>query len=193
MTRCSEFYERWEREPNWCEKCPEQARLIDKYLDFVKELESMGVPKKATKVGISESAARPLFKLKSGVLRDEMMKWVADRLTNYSYSTLERNDVLEELRDKTEQFAYTHQQYEHKLSVEARKSKHLSESAEVAVLEIELTLNRGRVLKQFVDYLKGVFVLTLDLPEKERNERLAELRGCAQMIERFITQIEARQ
>ena len=32
--RCKEFYDKWQREPNWCEKCRVSASRIDSYIDL---------------------------------------------------------------------------------------------------------------------------------------------------------------
>jgi hypothetical protein len=53
MTRCQEFYVKWECEPNWCEKADDTVRRINDYIDFIKEHPPMGK--------ISERAARPLL------------------------------------------------------------------------------------------------------------------------------------
>ncbi len=54
MGRCKEFYDKWEREPNWCDKCQEAVRQIDNYLNLVKEFEDKGVSRETTMVGLSE-------------------------------------------------------------------------------------------------------------------------------------------
>lgn len=32
MTRCEEFYEKWKRDPNWCEKSPVAVSRINRYI-----------------------------------------------------------------------------------------------------------------------------------------------------------------
>ncbi len=61
MTRCKEFYDKWRRDPNWCEKCKSAVSQINSYLGFIDELESRGVPREFTLVNLPESAIRPLF------------------------------------------------------------------------------------------------------------------------------------
>jgi len=58
MTRCTEFYERWERTPNFCELGYHSVRLIDNYLKLVEVLASCGVKKETVLKHISEGAAR---------------------------------------------------------------------------------------------------------------------------------------
>ena len=73
MTRCPEFYAKWERFPNWCEKCLESVRLIENYLDLVQEFERRGLPREPTMVGLSERAARPLFTEKDLELKEKLI------------------------------------------------------------------------------------------------------------------------
>lgn len=80
MTRCEEFYEKWESVPNWCEKCPEAVRLINNYLDLVDELARQGVDKDTTNVGFSEGAARPLIREKDAEIKALAISEVAHML-----------------------------------------------------------------------------------------------------------------
>lgn len=61
--RCEAFYEKWKRCGNFCEKHPDTAEKIDKYLDLVQELADMGVPEERTMGAITERAARPLLSI----------------------------------------------------------------------------------------------------------------------------------
>lgn len=76
MTRCKEFYDKWEKEPNWCEKCPDAVKLIDNYIKLTKELENLGIPKETTLVGLTERAARPLLAEKDPIVRDKVIESV---------------------------------------------------------------------------------------------------------------------
>jgi hypothetical protein len=67
MARCIEFYQRWEKDPNWCEKCPDAVRKIDRYMDLLEVMEARGVAKADTIVRLPEGAARPLI----GIRNDE--------------------------------------------------------------------------------------------------------------------------
>lgn len=53
MTRCEEFYEKWKRDPNWCNKCETSVFRINKYIELV---EAYPFLKK-----VSERALRPLI------------------------------------------------------------------------------------------------------------------------------------
>jgi len=53
MTRCEEFYEKWKRDPNWCNKCETSVFRINKYIELV---EAHPMLKK-----VSERALRPLI------------------------------------------------------------------------------------------------------------------------------------
>lgn len=51
--RCDEFYAKWKRCGNFCEKHPETAREIDRYLDFIEEYPDMS--------GLAERTVKPLI------------------------------------------------------------------------------------------------------------------------------------
>lgn len=114
MSRCKEFYDKWEREPNWCEKCPEAVRQINNYIDLIKELgiestatdseflekpQLEGTPKKPTNVVLSEGAARPLFKEKDPIIRAKAIETVKDCLetkklpSGQFFKKLNTNDI----------------------------------------------------------------------------------------------------
>jgi len=63
MTRCLEFYRKWEELPNFCEKAERTAQEIEVYLEVVKELEKLGVSKERSIERLSEGASRPLHGL----------------------------------------------------------------------------------------------------------------------------------
>jgi len=67
--RCDEFYQKWKKHPNFCEKSPESVRLIDFYLSTVDEVVTQDLDESAVYVGLSERAARPLFKEKDPKVR----------------------------------------------------------------------------------------------------------------------------
>ena len=61
--RCTEFYERWKKDPNWCEKSPDTVNLISHYLALLDEMAALEIPN-TTMVGLlPERSARPLFKV----------------------------------------------------------------------------------------------------------------------------------
>jgi N6-adenosine-specific RNA methylase IME4 len=69
MSRCKEFYQKWERDPNWCEKCRTSVRQINKYIDLLDELESRGISKDVTIVSLPEGVARPLISIQDDDVR----------------------------------------------------------------------------------------------------------------------------
>jgi hypothetical protein len=79
MTRCPEFYEKWEKEPNWCDKCPSAVSQINSYLEWVGELETAGVDRDFTFVNLPEAVARNLFSIKDEHSKKETVK----NLTSY--------------------------------------------------------------------------------------------------------------
>lgn len=80
MVRCPEFYEKWAKDPNWCEKCKSGVSQINSYLSLLDEFETQGIPKKFTMVNLSERAARPLFGEKNQPIRDKAIEEVATLL-----------------------------------------------------------------------------------------------------------------
>lgn len=79
--RCVEYYEKCEREGcDWCEKEPETVRVIEEYIKFYKKLESLGIPKATTIVGVSESAARPLIRIQDEQVRERAILSVKNSL-----------------------------------------------------------------------------------------------------------------
>ncbi len=71
MSRCIEFYEKWQREPNWCEKCPSAVSQINSYIELIEKLEQKGVSKEFTIVKLPEGAARPLFQEKDSLVKEK--------------------------------------------------------------------------------------------------------------------------
>jgi len=63
MVRCTEFYERWKRHPNFCEKSPAVVRRIDHYLTLVEDLESTGIDAALVYKNFPEGAAREVLKI----------------------------------------------------------------------------------------------------------------------------------
>ncbi len=82
MSRCIEFYEKWQREPNWCEKCPSAVSQINSYIELVETLEQKGVPKDFTFVNLTETASRPLFSEKNHVVRQKAVEKICNNLNS---------------------------------------------------------------------------------------------------------------
>jgi len=57
LTRCRDFYERWSRDPNWCEHSPSTVSQINAYITLVSELEQMGCDREFAIAKMSEGAA----------------------------------------------------------------------------------------------------------------------------------------
>jgi hypothetical protein len=71
--RCAEFYEKWKKDPNWCEKSPQAVYQIDHYLELVGELEKMGAATGAIYKFFPEGTAREVLKLKDGKVRSDIL------------------------------------------------------------------------------------------------------------------------
>lgn len=80
MTRCKEFYIKWEKDPNWCQKCPKTVRQINAYFTVIGELEARGVSKDTVYKYLTERAARPIITLKDTDLRDKVLVKIAESI-----------------------------------------------------------------------------------------------------------------
>jgi hypothetical protein len=63
MVRCADFYEKWKRDPNWCEKSPKAVEQIDHYLALVDEIATIGVDPIAIYKYLPEKVGREIYKL----------------------------------------------------------------------------------------------------------------------------------
>lgn len=80
MSRCLEFYQKWERDPNWCVKCKSSVRQIDKYIDLLDEMEARGIPKERTIVCLPENNARPLISIQDAEVREIAISHIENAL-----------------------------------------------------------------------------------------------------------------
>jgi hypothetical protein len=87
MTRCADFYKKWEKEPNWCEKCKSTVSLINNYLDLVTELNNRGIDREVIYAKFPETAARPVFTIKDPEIRNKTL--------NYTCSCLNRAEKVQ--------------------------------------------------------------------------------------------------
>lgn len=71
--RCADFYEKWKKDPNWCQKSPDTVREIDHYLSLVGELENLGVETAAIYKKFPEGVARDILKIKDEKIRASVM------------------------------------------------------------------------------------------------------------------------
>jgi gas vesicle protein len=89
MVRCDDFYRKWQQAGNFCEKHPDTAARIDRFLDEIIPLLKEEVAKSEilnsenTPIGgiLTENASRPLFREKSPEIRKkavEQIKTVAE-------------------------------------------------------------------------------------------------------------------
>lgn len=83
MTRCVDFYKKVERDgPDWCEKCPDAVRRIEKYLELCRELEESGIEKEQTIVCLPEGVARPLFAIRDPEVKRKALEKTRERLNS---------------------------------------------------------------------------------------------------------------
>jgi len=75
--RCDEFYEKWRRCGNFCEKHPDTAREIEEMLDFIDEInerEDLSGGAKAAFAATSARAIRPIIREKDTEVRDRAIE-----------------------------------------------------------------------------------------------------------------------
>ena len=114
--RCDEFYEKWRKCGNFCEKHPDTAAEIEALLDFVDEInerEDLSDEAKAAFAGTSARAVRPLIREPNPEIRDKAISHIGKTLTRktpqggqYTKHVTERDvsDVLEGIRKEVEPF-----------------------------------------------------------------------------------------
>jgi hypothetical protein len=71
MVRCDEFYEKWKRCGNFCEKHPRTAEQIDEYLSFIEQLEE---DERMDFAQIPEATLRPLINEQDPVVREKAIE-----------------------------------------------------------------------------------------------------------------------
>jgi len=62
MVHCADFYEKWKKNPNWCNKCPSSVFTIEKYLEMIKKLDDAGIPEGIAYAKITENQVRKIPK-----------------------------------------------------------------------------------------------------------------------------------
>jgi len=80
MTRCESFYDRWRKDPNWCEHTPGAVSQINQYLKIVDILSEQGLPPSFTFVNLPEGAARPICGIKNPEVKDKVISRVLKSL-----------------------------------------------------------------------------------------------------------------
>lgn len=80
MTRCADFYAKWKRVGNFCEKNPRTAEQIDGYLDLILDLVDRGIPEDRAFAGLPEGAARPLLSIQDDEIRENAISHVETAL-----------------------------------------------------------------------------------------------------------------
>lgn len=77
--RCDEFYEKWRRCGNFCEKHPDTAAEIEALLDFIDEIKERDNLSEGAKAAFAETSARavrPLIREKDTEIRDKAIESV---------------------------------------------------------------------------------------------------------------------
>ena len=78
MVRCKEFYEKWDRCGNFCEKHPKTADKIGKYLALIEEAETKCGKDVSSPIGdISEWSLRPVIYEKNAEIRVDAIRKTA--------------------------------------------------------------------------------------------------------------------
>jgi hypothetical protein len=85
--RCIDFYHKWEKDPNWCEKTKGAVTQINSYLDLVSEISSRGIDKDIIYAKFPDGAARPVISIKDPEIRVKVL--------NYLCSCLNRSEKVQ--------------------------------------------------------------------------------------------------
>lgn len=68
MTRCAEFYQKWEKDPNWCERTKASVANIDSYLAIVSSLsEKFNLERDVIFQNFSERQYRLVCRMEGGM------------------------------------------------------------------------------------------------------------------------------
>jgi N6-adenosine-specific RNA methylase IME4 len=80
MSRCADFYKKWERDPNWCEKCASSVRQINKYIDLLDSFEERGISKERMILCLPEDNVRSLLAISDPILKANVIQHVENVL-----------------------------------------------------------------------------------------------------------------
>jgi hypothetical protein len=79
MTRCIEFYEKWEKDPNFCELTKSEISRLDRYLGLVNELnDTYSVDQKLTNGNLSAGAVRELLTKENTTILEKLKPKLPD-------------------------------------------------------------------------------------------------------------------
>jgi hypothetical protein len=78
--RCREFYDKWQKDENWCEHCKSAVSEIHSYLRTVEALEKKGIGRSFAFANFSEGAARPIFRESDPDVQDGAFEKVLELL-----------------------------------------------------------------------------------------------------------------
>ena len=140
MVRCADFYAKWERDPNWCEKCKSAVSQINEYIGLVEELEARGIPRESTFVNLPEGSARPLFGIRDEEKREKAISTVENALktkrapSGKFSSKLTKTDIEKIVRD---------------VDLEERRAELVAKAEEVKALPESIAVHAGDFLKDY--------------------------------------------
>lgn len=72
MTRCEEFYEKWKRDPNWCDKCPSAVYYINRYVELAEKYPGLKQ--------VSEGSTRPILGKMDESTREKVVQEIQKRI-----------------------------------------------------------------------------------------------------------------
>ena len=101
MTRCADFYRKWQRAHNFCDAQYHTVRNIDNYLEVVERLEEeYKIPQDLTFVNFSENAARILNEKKNSEYKEHALPVIAQRiLMGDGISNADMIDIINEFKE----------------------------------------------------------------------------------------------
>jgi len=80
MTRCTDFWKKWRKEPNFCGLSETTVDEIEKYLSTVDKICTLGLKEDTVYENFPEGAARPLIRMEEGDPRTNVLNFVVKSL-----------------------------------------------------------------------------------------------------------------
>ena len=98
--RCEAFYEKWKKDPNWCNKTKSAVNDIDNHLELVDLCEKeFGIDTASAMADFSERASRPIRREKDQNVQTRAIKKVAQRLRDgKKVTTKDAQQIIKEAR-----------------------------------------------------------------------------------------------
>jgi ribosomal protein S27E len=94
MVRCADYYEKWKKNPNWCNKCESSVHNINKFVGISDKIIEAGADPKLTYVKFSENVSRRLRGVPKETINGIMPEMVA-LIENPSVEKITKDHITE--------------------------------------------------------------------------------------------------